>query len=67
MVTCDVCVSLRSAFGAAVCSLSEGGVSVCVQSGVCEGGCGLGSERAQIFILQRRCEQLLQRRRQLEV
>lgn len=48
-------------------SLCEGGLSVCVQPGVRERGGGLGSERAQIVILQRRCEQLLQRRRQLEV
>lgn len=40
---------------------------MCVQPGVCEGGGGLGSERTPIVVLQRRCEQLLQRRRQLEV
>lgn len=48
-------------------SLCEGGLSVCVQPGVRERGRGLGSERTQVAILQGRCEQLLQRRRQLEV
>lgn len=39
---------------------------MCVQPGVREGGGGLGSERTQNVILQRRCKQLLQRGRQLE-
>lgn len=62
-----MCVSLRSECGPAVCSLRQGGLSLCVQPGVCERGRGLGAERTQSAFLQRRTQQLLQRGGGLEV
>ena len=41
---CRLCVSFRSECGQALCSLSEGGLTLCVQPGVCERRRGLGPE-----------------------